>query len=61
MENYFQRWTNASTAPGGDVFARESFVPPEWVGEGQVVATNYEKKMCGDTKQPHAVVLRKPG
>ena len=61
MEAHFCRWTNAATTPGGVPFIRESFIPPEWVGEGQVVATNYEKKMCGDTKAPHATVLRKSG
>lgn len=61
METFFAGWTNPSTVPGGVAFTRESFVPPDWVGEGQVVATNYEKKMCGSTKQPHAAVLRKPG
>lgn len=59
MESFFERWTDASRAPNGRTFAREAFVAPEWVGEGQVVATNYEKKMCGKTKQPHATVLRK--
>lgn len=60
METFFARWTSPTTAPNGRAFLRESFVPPDWVGEGQVVATNYEKKMCGETKQPHAIVLRKP-
>jgi tRNA (guanine-N7-)-methyltransferase len=34
------------------------FTPPTWVGEGEVVGTNYERKMC-DGKPPHAAVLRK--
>ncbi len=34
------------------------FTPPEWVGEGETVGTNYEKKMCGDTKRPHSCTLR---
>lgn len=60
METFFARWSKLETAPGGEVFTRETFVPPDWVGDGQVVATNYEKKMCGDIKQPHSAVLRKP-
>ncbi|MBX3379246.1 MAG: tRNA (guanosine(46)-N7)-methyltransferase TrmB [Phycisphaeraceae bacterium] len=60
MQTHFARWTDAKHAAGHLAFTRESFVAPEWVGEGEVVATNYEKKMCGDTKQPHAAVLRKP-
>ncbi len=59
MEIHFARWTDPAQAPGGQPFLRESFIPPDWVGEGQVIATNYEKKMCGTTKTPHATVLRK--
>lgn len=55
MQPYFARWCGMD---GG--FQRESFVAPAWAGEGAVVATNYERKMCGDHKEPHAVVLRKP-
>ncbi|MBL9001867.1 MAG: 7-cyano-7-deazaguanine synthase QueC [Phycisphaerae bacterium] len=35
------------------------FTPPEWVGEGETVGTNYEKKFATDGKKPHAGVLRK--
>ncbi len=36
------------------------FTPPEWVGEGCVVGTNYEKKKCvAASKQPHSCVMRK--
>jgi tRNA (guanine-N7-)-methyltransferase len=55
MEQHFARW-----AGEGRPFERRAFVSPQWVGEGQFVATNYERKMCGDEKDPHATVLRKP-
>jgi tRNA (guanine-N7-)-methyltransferase len=67
---HFARWTDAgawrqtpepiralvatTTAP----FELLPFTPPPWVGEGQTVGTNYERKMCVD-KPPHAAVLRK--
>jgi hypothetical protein len=40
-------------------FERLAFTPPQWVDEGETVATNYEKKMCVDGKTPHACVLKK--
>jgi tRNA (guanine-N7-)-methyltransferase len=41
-------------------FVMHAFVPPAWVGEGQAVGTNYERKKClEEGKQPHACVLRK--
>jgi tRNA (guanine-N7-)-methyltransferase len=41
-------------------FAIGPFVPPVWVGEGQTIATNYEKKMCEAVgKKPHACVLKR--
>jgi tRNA (guanine-N7-)-methyltransferase len=40
-------------------FMRLPFTPPAWVGEGETVATNYERKMCVEGKVPHACVLRK--
>lgn len=40
-------------------FAMLPFVPPQWVGEGETVGTNYERKMC-EGRPPHACVLRKP-
>jgi tRNA (guanine-N7-)-methyltransferase len=43
----------------GAPFARDAFVPPPWVGEGQVVGTNFERKFTGEHKRPHSVVLRK--
>jgi tRNA (guanine-N7-)-methyltransferase len=69
-ELHFDVWTNA--ARWSDVpeavrnlwkmpeqpFERIAFTPPAWVGEGQMVATNYERKMCVE-KPAHACVLRK--
>jgi tRNA (guanine-N7-)-methyltransferase len=46
--------------PGQAPFTMEGFTPPEWVGEGQMVGTNYERKMCVG-KDAHACVLRKRG
>jgi hypothetical protein len=41
-------------------FELAAFTPPEWVGEGCVVGTNYEKKKCvAASKEPHACVLKK--
>jgi tRNA (guanine-N7-)-methyltransferase len=43
-------------------FVMQGFVPPAWVGEGQAVGTNYERKKCVEEgKAPHACVLRKVG
>lgn len=43
-------------------FEMSAFTPPEWVGEGCVVGTNYEKKKCvAASKQPHSCVMRKRG
>lgn len=39
-------------------FEAKAFTPPEWVGDGAVVGTNYERKMCVD-RPPHALVLVK--
>ncbi len=47
-------------APADSRFEMLPFEPPEWVGEGQCVGTNYERKMCGD-RAPHSAVLRKVG
>jgi hypothetical protein len=41
-------------------FALEAFVPPPWVGEGELVGTNYERKFRKEDRPPHAAVLRKP-
>lgn len=40
-------------------FSLEAFTPPQWVGEGQTVGTNYERKFKRDDRPPHAAVLRK--
>ena len=65
-EAHFERWTSIPPPaaipgfqPGRAPFQRETFIPPAWVGEGQLVGTNYERKMCGVKRTPHAAVLRK--
>lgn len=65
---HFNRWTTAGSprevknseaiALPDPPFEMLGFTPPGWVGEGQTVGTNYERKMCVG-KQPHACVLRK--
>ncbi|MBX3382989.1 MAG: tRNA (guanosine(46)-N7)-methyltransferase TrmB [Phycisphaeraceae bacterium] len=35
------------------------FTPPEWVGEGQTVGTNYERKFKRDDRPPHSAVMKK--
>lgn len=68
---HIARWTSPDPAadlgvprsrlPGlsGPPFALEPFTPPEWVGEGQLVATNYERKFRRDDRPPHACTLRR--
>jgi tRNA (guanine-N7-)-methyltransferase len=46
--------------PGTAPYTSEAFVPPEWVGEGQLVGTNYERKFRKDDRPAHSIVLRKP-
>lgn len=70
-EDHFRAWTSPTVAaervprsvgsmlaPDAPPFELAGFVPPEWVGDGQVVGTNYERKMCVG-RAPHACVLRK--
>lgn len=47
-------------APADARFEMTAFVSPEWVGDGETVGTNYERKMCGE-RAPHSAVLRKIG
>src|SRR6185436_19032646 len=44
---HFRRWT-AETGPARKPapFEQLEFTPPTWVGDGQLVGTNYERKMC---------------
>jgi len=57
---HFARWTTPNPQRPAPPFQLRPFIPPSWVGEGQAVATNYERKMCDALgKQPHASVLRK--
>jgi tRNA (guanine-N7-)-methyltransferase len=44
---------------GASPFVAEAFVPPDWVGEGELVGTNYERKFRKDDRPAHSVVLRK--
>jgi tRNA (guanine-N7-)-methyltransferase len=57
-EAHFARACDAAR-PGGPLFERHAFTPPEWVDDGEVVGTNYERKMCVD-RPPHSAVLVKP-
>ncbi len=58
---HFRAWTDsAAGGERGGRFTMEEFVPPEWVGDGQLVGTNYERKMCV-ARSAHACVLRKVG
>ncbi|MFN7022551.1 MAG: tRNA (guanine(46)-N(7))-methyltransferase TrmB, partial [Phycisphaerales bacterium] len=68
---HFARWTAPPTTTSlgvdparllglsGPPFALEPFTPPDWVGEGQLVATNYERKFRRDDRPPHACTLRR--
>ncbi|MDX2118553.1 MAG: tRNA (guanosine(46)-N7)-methyltransferase TrmB [Planctomycetota bacterium] len=72
-EQHFARWTMplppdvltmvAAISPGITAatppYRRQEFVPPDWVGEGEVVGTNYERKFTNRDKRPHACVLVK--
>ncbi len=68
-EQHFTRWTAPLTAElaalsptltaGTPAFTRADFVPPSWVGEGEVVGTNYERKFTNREKRPHSCVLVK--
>ena len=41
-------------------FSMHAFTPPAWVGDGQAVGTNYERKKCVEEgKAPHSCVLKK--
>jgi tRNA (guanine-N7-)-methyltransferase len=71
MEGHFARWCKKSDeaterrsdeGKGRDQarFERRPFTPPPWVGEDQLVGTNYERKFKREDRPAHAVVLRKP-
>lgn len=65
---HFDRWAIEGGAIPAEIragfklpprpFERLNFVAPEWAEEGELLGTNYERKMCVD-KPPHACVLRK--
>lgn len=42
-------------------FERVAFTPPEWVGDGQLVGTNYERKFAREDRPAHACTLVKRG
>lgn len=49
-----------ASMPPLPAFQRLPFTPPPWVGEDELVGTNYERKFKRDDRPAHAVVLRKP-
>jgi len=67
---HFERWTTPGGAIPDDLrgrfhlpaqpFARRDFVPPVWGEEGELVGTNYERKMSAE-RPAHACVLLKSG
>ena len=54
-------WYLAHETQVGHLFAREGFAPPASAGEGEVVGTNWERKLRREGKPFHAMVLRKKG
>jgi tRNA (guanine-N7-)-methyltransferase len=67
-EEHFARWTTASgrgvpqriaaSVPATAPFERLAFTPPEWVGDGEMVGTNYERKFQREDRPAHACTLR---
>lgn len=47
------------TAPGNARFAMREFQAPQWAEEGELLGTNYERKMCVGEKKPHACTLQR--
>ncbi|MCW5776725.1 MAG: hypothetical protein KIS87_09825 [Phycisphaeraceae bacterium] len=66
-EEHFVRWTGREAwgllgeAAGGDVgpFERVEFEPPDWVGDGELVGTNFERKFRAEGRRFRAACLRK--
>lgn len=54
-------WIRARLAPGVAPFARVAFAPPDWVGEGELVGTNYERKMVAPGATAFACTLVRQG
>lgn len=54
----FVRWAS-NDGGDGKPFDLLSFTPPPWVGEGETVGTNYERKFTSDARPPHSCTLRK--
>jgi hypothetical protein len=72
MESHFDRWTApgslqllppsfrpspADAPPDSPAFRRGPFVPPPFVGEGEVVGTNFERKYRREGRTFHATTL----
>jgi tRNA (guanine-N7-)-methyltransferase len=60
-ESHFARWARADVKGTScdQVFLREMFTPPEWVGDGNVIGTNYEIKTRAAGRDPRSCVLRR--
>lgn len=54
MEEHFARWT------GDGKYQRRAFEPPSFVGDGELVGTNFERKYRDEGREIHATVLVKP-
>lgn len=55
VPDWLRNQLSAHVAP----FTIEPFTPPEWVGSGELVGTNYERKMVPEGQQAHAATLRR--
>ncbi len=53
------RSTLVGLSVGRAPFVQRAFTPPEWVVEGELVGTNYERKFKRDDRPAHACVLSK--
>ncbi len=45
--------------PGPARFTMKEFIAPEWAEDGELLGTNYERKMCAGVKRPHACTLQR--
>ncbi|MBL8765321.1 MAG: tRNA (guanosine(46)-N7)-methyltransferase TrmB [Phycisphaerae bacterium] len=66
MEAHFERWTspvrtrNVPDRIPVPAFERRAFIPPEGVGEDELVGTNFERKYRDEGRSFRAIVLRRP-
>lgn len=61
-KEHFARWSSAEgekTGDGARPFVMLPFTPPDWVEEGELVGTNYERKFRTDERPAHACTLRR--